>query len=148
MGDTKSIVLDATSTERPQSGKINLRCEFTASSGWEAVAWQHAAEDWGNRRGGFALTGAKRLVFYARGKSGSEEVAFGFGLIELDKRYFDTTKRSLDKVKLTTEWQRFEIPITNLKPTNDLTRIKTGFVWTVASLGHPAVFFLDDIHWE
>jgi hypothetical protein len=28
-----------------------------------AVAWQHPADDWGDRRGGFDLTGAKRLVF-------------------------------------------------------------------------------------
>jgi hypothetical protein len=75
-------------------------------------------------------------------------VTFGFGLIGPDKRYLDTAKRSPDAVKLTTEWQRFEIPITDSKPTADLTRIKTGFVWTVASPGHPVVFFLDDIHWE
>ena len=148
MGDTKSIVLDASSTELPQSGKTNLRCEFNASSGWGAVAWQHPADDWGDQGGGFDLTGAKRLVFYARGKAGGEEVTFGFGLIGQDKRYFDTAKRSLDKVKLTMEWQRFEIPVTDLKPTENLTRVKTGFVWTVASPGHPVVFFLDDIHWE
>ena len=88
------------------------------------------------------------MVFYARGEVGGEEVSFGFGLIRSEKRFFDTAKRSLDKVKLTREWQRFEIPCDNLQPTENLSRIKTGFVWTVASPGHPVVFYLDNIGWE
>lgn len=148
MGDAKSIKLDPASMARPQTGATSLRCEFTAVSGWGGVAWQHPAQDWGDRRGGFDLTGAKRVVFYARGEVGGEEVSFGFGLIRSEKRFFDTAKRSLDKVKLTREWQRFEIPCDNLQPTENLSRIKTGFVWTVASPGHPVVFYLDNIGWE
>jgi hypothetical protein len=30
----------------------------------------------------------------------------------------------------------------------DLTRIKTGFVWTLAGQGAPVVFYLDDIRFE
>jgi hypothetical protein len=112
------------------------------------VVWQHPAQDWGDHRGGFDLTGAKRLVFSARGESGGEEVSFGFGLIGTEKRYFDTAKGSKDKVKLTTEWQQFEIPLDALKSSENLTRIKTGFMWTVASSGRPVVFYLDDVRWE
>lgn len=148
MGDTKSIQLDPACPESPHTGKTSLRCEFGATSGWGAVAWQHPAEDWGNRRGGFNLTGAKRLVFFARGESGGEEVTFSFGLIGREKKYFDTAKRSLEKVKLTKEWQRFELKVDALPPGEDLTRIKTGFVWSVASPGRPVVFYLDDIVWE
>lgn len=148
MGDVKSIKLDLAHPDNPQSGKTNLRCEFSAGSGWGGVAWHHPAQDWGNQRGGFDLTGAKRLVFYARGETGGEEVSFGFGGIGTDKKYFDTARRSLDNVKLTREWRRFEIPLTDLKSPENLTRIKTGFVWTVAGAGRPVVFFLDHIHWE
>ena len=148
MGDAKAIRLDPASTQNPQSGETSLRCEFTASSGWGAVAWQHPAQDWGDQRGGFDLSGARRLIFYARGDSGGEEVSFAFGLIGPEKRYFDTARRSLDKVKLTQEWAQFEIPLADMKSTENLTRIKTGFVWTVASSGKPVVFYLDNIHWE
>lgn len=148
MGDAKSIKLDPMSKTNPKSGSTSLRCEFTANSGWGAVAWQHPAQDWGDQKGGFDLTGAKRLVFHARGDSGGEEVTFGFGLIGPEKKYFDTAKRSLGKVTLTKDWQRFEIKLDDLKSSENLTRIKTGFVWSVASSGQPIVFYLDDIRWE
>lgn len=148
MGDAKSIKLDPLSKTQPKSGETALRCEFAATSGWGAVAWQHPAQDWGDQRGGFDLIGAKRLVFHARGESGGEEVTFSFGLIGPDKKYFDTAKRSLDKVTLTKDWQRFEIKLDDLKNSENLTRIKTGFVWSLASPGRPVVFYLDDIRWE
>lgn len=148
MGDAKSIKLDPASKDRPQSGATSLRCEFSATTGWGGVAWQHPAQDWGDQRGGFNLTGAKKLVFEARGATGGEEVSFGFGLIGKEKRYHDTAKRSLGKVTLTKDWKRYEVPLDDLKAGEDLTRIKTGFVWSVASSGQPIVFFLDNIRWE
>lgn len=148
MGDTGSIQLDPAHTGQPHDGVTCLRCSFQGKTGWGGVAWQSPAQDWGDRAGGFDLTGASRLVFFARGEQGGEDVSFAFGLIGRDKRFFDTAKRSLDHVRLTREWQRFEIPVGELLSGEDLTRIKTGFAWTLASPGRPVVFYLDDIHWE
>jgi Glycosyl hydrolases family 2, TIM barrel domain len=148
MGDTKSIKVDPEHKTLPQAGATCMRCEFTAKTGWGAVAWQHPAQDWGDQRGGFNMTGAKCLVFYARGENGGEEVSFGFGIIGSEKRYYDTAKRSLEKVKLTRDWQRYEIKLDDLKESENLTRIKTGFVWNLASPGTPVVFYLDNIIWE
>lgn len=148
MGDAKAIKMDPASKDQPQSGDTSLRCEFSGSSGWGAVAWQHPAQDWGDQRGGFDLTGAKRLVFYARGELGGEEVTFSFGMIGPEKKFFDTAKRSLDRVKLTREWKQFEISIGDLQSNESLTCIKTGFIWSVASSGQPVVFHLDNIRFE
>ncbi|MFO0817005.1 MAG: glycoside hydrolase family 2 TIM barrel-domain containing protein [Pirellulales bacterium] len=148
MGDAKSIKLDPTHADKPFAGKTSLRCEFAATTGWGAVAWQHPAQDWGDQRGGFDLSGAKRLVFYARGETGEEEVSFSFGMIGPEKKYFDTAKRSLGKVKLTRDWKRYEIRLDDLPTQENLTRIKTGFVWSVASSGQPIIFYLDDVRWE
>lgn len=148
MGDAKSMRVDPAWKSQPQAGKTCMRCEFGAASGWGGVAWQSPTQDWGDQKGGYNLAGAKRLVFHVRGESGEEEVSFGFGLIGPEKRYFDTARRTLDKVRLTREWQRFEIPVSPLKDGESLTRIKTGFVWTVASSGQPIVFYLDGIQWE
>lgn len=148
MGDAKAIQVDPAHADNPHSGKTCMKWAFTASSGWGGVAWQSPEQDWGDQRGGYDLTGAKRLVFYARGESGGEEVSFGFGLITPPKKYFDTALRNKDKVKLTREWQRVEIPLDDLKDGETLRRIKMGFVWTVASSGKPVVFYLDDIRWE
>jgi len=88
------------------------------------------------------------LVFHARGEKGGEEVSFGFGLIGTEKRYFDTAKRSTGKIRLGSDWGKYEINLADLKPNENLTRIKVGFVWTVASTGKPTVFYLDNIQWE
>jgi Glycosyl hydrolases family 2, TIM barrel domain len=144
MGDIKAIQLDPAWTDRPQSGKTCLRCKFNANKGWGGVAWQNPPNDWGDRAGGYDLTRAKKLTFFARGEQGGEIVSFEFGVIRHNKKFADTGEGRLEKVVLGKEWQRYEIPITN----QDLTRIKTGFVWTVASRGQPVVFYLDNILWE
>jgi glycosyl hydrolase family 2 len=144
MGDTKSIRLDPACADRPQSGKTCMRCEFAAGAGWGGVVWQSPPGDWGDRAGGYDLTGAKKLTFWARGEKGGEVVSFQFGIIPRDKKFFDTGKGALDKALLTRDWQRYEIPAAG----QDLTRIKTGFVWTLASPGQPVVFYLDNVRWE
>jgi hypothetical protein len=144
MGDSKAIRLDPACAENPQSGKTCLRCEFGAPQGWGGVVWQSPPGDWGDRGGGYDLTGAKKVTFWARGDQGGEVVSFLFGTIAPPKKFFDTGKGGLEKVALTREWQRYEIPIAG----QDLTRIKTGFVWTLASSGRPLVFYLDNIRWE
>jgi hypothetical protein len=121
-----------------------LRCDFTASKGWGGVVWQSPAQDWGDRAGGFDLTGAKRLTFWAKGAKGGEVIDFKFGVLARDKRFFDTGHGGLEKVSLTQKWQRYEIPLGK----QDLTRIKTGFVWSLASSGEPIKFYLDDVQWE
>ncbi len=144
MGNSKAVKLDPSCTDRPHSGKTCLRAEYQAADGWAGVVWQHPANDWGDRPGGWDLSGAKRLTFWARGAKGGEVVTFEFGLIGKDKRFHDTAKGKLDAVKLTTEWQQFRIDLGGL----DLTRIKTGFVWVVRGTGQPIAFYLDDIAYE
>ena len=48
------------------------------------------------------------------------------------------------EVKLTKEWKEYTVELAG----KDLTRIKTGFVWTLPGQGSPVVFFLDDIRFE
>lgn len=144
MGDTKAIKLDPLCSEQPRSGKTCLRCDFTADKGWGGVVWQSPAQDWGDRAGGFDLTGAKRLTFWAKGGKGGEVIDFKFGILDRNKRFFDTGQGGLEKVTLTKQWKQYEIPLGQ----QDLTRIKTGFVWNLASSGQPITFYLDDVQWE
>lgn len=144
MGDTTSIKLDPLCSEQPRSGKTCLRCDFTANKGWGGVVWQSPAQDWGDRVGGFDLSGAKRLTFWARGEKGGEVIGFKFGILGRDKRFFDTGEGGVERVTLTREWKQHEITIGK----QDLTRIKTGFVWNLASTGAPITFYLDDVQWE
>ena len=41
-------------------------------------------------------------------------------------------------------WKRYTIDLDD----EDLTRIKTPFLWTLGGRGRPLTFYLDDIHFE
>ena len=143
MGETASIKMDPAAKAKPHSGPTALRCEFDKSDGWGAVAWQSPANDWGAAAGGFDLSKAKTLSFWAKGDKGGEKVAFGFGGIGKDQPYFDTAEKSVD-VTLTPQWKRYEIDLSGA----DLSRIKSGFKWALAGQGKPVVFWLDDVKYE
>lgn len=141
MGDAGAIAIDPAWAADPKAGKKGLRCAFNAPQGWGGVVWQNPE---GDRAGGFDLSGAQRLSFWARGEKGGEVVSFSFGLIAAPKRFTDSATGSLEGVVLTDGWRRYEIPCEGL----DLRRIKTGFAWTLAASGEPVVFYLDEVRWE
>ena len=45
---------------------------------------------------------------------------------------------------LTTQWTRYEFNAQG----SDLSRVVSGFYWTLAGQGKPVVFYLDDVRWE
>lgn len=144
MGNTAAIKLDPNSTDSPRAGAHCLRVDYTAKDNWGGVVWQFPANDWGDAPGGFNITGAKSVSFWARGARGGEVVSFAAGLIDAEKHYPDTAKSKLPDVKLTTEWKRYSIDLTN----HDLTRLISGFLWTLGGQGQPVTFYLDDIRIE
>lgn len=144
MGNTGSIQADDGCTNNPHSGATCLRFAYAAPAQWGGVVWQDPLNDWGDVPGGWNLTGAKKLSFWARGDKGGEIVSFKFGILGPDKKYSDSATGESTDLKLTTEWKVYTIDLTG----KDLTRVKTGFVWTLSGQGHPVVFFLDDIRFE
>ncbi len=144
MGNAGAIKMDPQWADNPHSGRTCLQVNYTASDAWGGVVWQSPANDWGDLPGGWDLTGAKNLTFWARGAKGGETVSFLFGLLGKDKKYPDSGTGKLDRAVLSTAWKRYTIDLTGV----DLSRIKTGFVWTLASTGQPVTFYLDDIRYE
>ena len=144
MGNNGAIKMTADSEENPHSGAACLKVEYTASDNWGGVVWQSPAGDWGDAPGGWNLSGARKLTFWARGAKGGEVVSFSFGLLAKDKKFFDTAANQIKDVRLTDEWNQYTIYLKG----QDLSRIKTGFAWVVAGQGQPVTFYLDDIRWE
>ena len=142
MGNAPAIAMEA-STDTPHSGKNSLKVQYTASDNWGGVVWQSPANDWGEAPGGWNLDGARKLTFWARGAKGGEKVTFGFGLIDRDKKYYDTALGKTE-VTLSPDWKEYQINLTD----KDLSRIKTGFYWTAAATGAPFSFYLDDVKYE
>jgi hypothetical protein len=144
MGNLKAVKMDEAWAQNPHSGKTSARFEYGAAADWAGVVWQNPGNDWGDLPGGWNLTGAKRLLFWARGDKGGEVLAFQFGLLGRDKKFFDTAQGKVENVRLTTEWKEYSIDLTG----KDLKRVKTGFAWVVAGQGAPVVFYLDDVRFE
>ncbi|HYH65097.1 MAG TPA: glycoside hydrolase family 2 TIM barrel-domain containing protein [Urbifossiella sp.] len=145
MGATKSLKLDERCETRPHGGKTCIRVDYAAPDGWAGVAWQHPADDWGDKPCGWDLTGAKRLSVWMRGETGDETVTIEFGILGREKRFPDTAKVSRADVRLSTEWREYTLDV----PANaDMTRIKTGFVFTLRGAGKPTTFFIDDCQFQ
>lgn len=144
MGNTGAIKMELGSTDDPHSGATCLRVEYNATDQWGGVLWQSPANDWdGKLPGGLDLSGAKELEFWARGANGGEVVNFVLGVIDGNAPYRDTYKGELPEVKLTNKWQRYSIPLTG----QDLSRIKTGFGWSLPGQSNPVVFYLDNVRY-
>ncbi len=144
MGNFEKLEMNMESKEYPHSGETAIKVNYRAYDNWVGVAWQNPSNDWGEKPGGFNLSGATKLTFWARGDRGGEVVTFGIGILKDDNEYFDTAFAELKDQKLSNEWKKYTI---NLRG-NDLTRIKTPFVFTLGSPGLPVTFYLDDIQFE
>jgi len=144
MGQMADLSLDPGSTDQPKVGATCLKVEFRASDGWVGCAWQSPANNWGTVNGGWNLTGAKRLTFWARSAVAGQKVNFGVGLLGTDVKFPDSAKAETGDVVLTTQWKKYTIPFLG----KDLKRILTGFVFFTAAQGGPVKFYLDDIRFE
>lgn len=142
MGNTQAIQLVPDHKAKAKTGNACLQVQYNAAQDWSGVLWQSPEQDWeGKLPGGLDLTGAKALEFWARGENGGEVVNFQVGGIEGDQPYVDTARANLPEVRLTSEWKKYRIDLTG----KDLSRIKTGFGYSLAGQGKPVVFYLDQI---
>ncbi|MCX5698177.1 MAG: hypothetical protein NTX01_00540, partial [Candidatus Omnitrophica bacterium] len=70
MGDYGDIKMNDLSADNPHGGTTNIQFVYSAkksqSLGWAGVYWQNPANNWGNKKGGFDLTGMAKLTFWAR----------------------------------------------------------------------------------
>lgn len=144
MGNTKAMKLDEENKTNPHSGTTCLKFDFTASDGWGGIVWQSPASDWGDKPGGWDLSGAKSLSFWARGEKGGEVASFQIGILGSDKKFSDSANAKLDNVVLTNEWKQYRLDLS----AKNLSRIKTGFVINVANPGKPLTIYVDDISYE
>jgi hypothetical protein len=144
MGNTKALKYDERWTTNPHSGNTCLRIDYTAADQWAAIAWQNPESNFGDKPGGWNLTGAKHLSVWLRGETGAEVIGIGLGMIGSDKKFSDSANVKLDKIKLSTEWREFRLSVED----KDMSRIITGLVFSVAGSGRPMTIYLDDCKYE
>ncbi|MBI4432906.1 MAG: hypothetical protein HY592_05450, partial [Candidatus Omnitrophica bacterium] len=78
MGDYGDIKVNDSAMDNPHGGSTALKVTYTnaATQGarWAGIYWQNPPNNWGTRPGGYDLTGAKKLTFWARGEKGGERI--------------------------------------------------------------------------
>ncbi|RKX90882.1 MAG: hypothetical protein DRP84_12450 [Spirochaetes bacterium] len=149
MGDYSAIRLNDNCKEDPYKGKTCMKWtysgEATEGASWAGVFWQNPPNNWGKIKGGYDLTGAKKLTFWARGEKGGEIVEFKVGGITGD--YSDTTEVTTGPISLTKDWKQYTIDLSD----EDLSYISGGFCWVASALDVPEggiTFYLDEIVYE
>ncbi len=149
MGDYGDIKMDEASFENPHSGTTCIKFTYTAQASqgarWAGVYWQNPANNWGDRKGGFDLTGATKLTFWVRGEKGDERIE-EFKIGGISGQYSDSDVAGIGPVMLTKEWKQYEIDLTG----KDLSYISGGFCWATNMDVNPegCTFYLDDIRYE
>jgi exo-beta-1,3-glucanase (GH17 family) len=146
-------------SENPHSGQTSIKISYNASQrGWAGTYWVHPAENIGDLPGGFDLTDANRLTFWARSDTPNARVKFLLGGVGYDTDFSgtaDCTKKLYDYADslcppivqeeiLSTAWQKYTIDLHQL-PKRDLSRVIGGFGWIS---NQPLTFYLDDIQYE
>lgn len=149
MGDYGDMKFNDKYMTLPHSGTTSVQIIYsnaaTQGARWAGIYWQNPPNNWGTRPGGYDLTGAKKLTFWARGEKGGErleEVKMG----GITGEYADSDVAGIGPIVLTTDWQQFTIDLDG----KDLSSISGGFCWATNLDVNPegATFYFDDIRYE
>lgn len=151
MGDCSDLNFIDNWKKNPKYGRTCIKIKYSAKKiqhlGWAGIYWQNPVFNWGYYNdifGGYDLTGAEKLYFYARGKKGEEVVGFKIGGIRGDNP--DSTTGSMTIwLTLTKKWKLYEIDIAGL----DLSYIIGGFCIIFSSDKTPngCTIYLDEIYY-
>jgi hypothetical protein len=149
MGDFGDIKLNLANTEAPRSGntciKITYSAKMTQGAGWAGIYWQQPANNWGDKKGGYDLTGATKLTFWARGAAGGEKLA-EVKMGGITGEFPDSDSSAIGPIELSKEWQKFTIDLKD----KDLSHVIGGFCFALSKDDNPngATFFFDDVIYE
>ena len=143
MGNYEAIAVDVQQGEEVYAGETALRISYQATSDWYGLGFVDPPNDWGEILGGYDLTGAKTLRFWAKASYDNLRLKIGLGLLEEDRTYYDTDKK-MEEITLTREWQEYTIPLKRL----DLRCIRSGLVLFASGEGLQHQIYLDEVRYE
>lgn len=148
MGDYGDIQINENIQKNPKDGKSCFRIIYNAqgaqSQQWAGIFWQNPANNWGEKKGGYDVSKAKKLTIWARGKDDGETVEFKMGGIK--GKYADTGTETSGVVKLTKGWKQYSIDLEDVLA----TYISGGFcvVFTKAANPKGCTFYIDEVRYE
>lgn len=149
IGDYNDINMDEGFIASLHSGYTSIQFSYSAKKshgqGWAGIYWQHPANNWGSKMGGFNLAGMTKLTFWAKGAKGGEIIQ-KFMVGGIKGVYPDSTLVEFGPVELTDTWKQYTINLVG----KDISYINGGFGWvtTAGQNANGCTFYLDDIKFE
>ncbi len=149
MGDYGDLKINDADTTDPADGKTAIKWTYSGQAkqgaNWSGAFWQHPANNWGDKMGGFDLTGYKRLTFWAKGLKGGERIA-EFKVGGITGEHGDSDSMSIGPVELTKEWKKYTIDLAD----RNMSHIIGGFCWSASRDDNPdgLTLMLDEIRFE
>ena len=150
MPNGKCLKFQGSWRENCFSGSTCLKIDFDVECSredqrWGGIYWLNPPNNWGSRKGGYNLTGAEQLTFWAKGSRGGEQIEeFKVGGIE--GNYPDSDVAVIGPVILSSEWKKYAIDLRG----KDLSYISGGFAWSANEEMNSGScsFFIDEIRFE
>lgn len=149
MGDYGDLKVNIAWKEGAHSGKSCIKITYTAKmtqgAGWTGTYWQQPSNNWGDKKGGFNLTGASKLTFWAKGDKGGEKIS-EFKMGGITGEYPDSDSQAIGPIELSNQWQKYTIDLKG----KDLSNVIGGFCWSASKDDNPNGFtiFIDDVMYE
>ncbi|MEL7249197.1 MAG: glycoside hydrolase family 2 TIM barrel-domain containing protein [Bacteroidota bacterium] len=143
MGNMGAIKVNTRNTVHAKNGEASLQITYEAPQDWYGLGLVDPADDWGEKLGGYDLTGASTFSFWARASSSKVRATIGFGLIGDDQPFPDTARQSME-IQLSTRWQQYSIDLSGL----DLSCIRSGLVIYSGGTGSAHKIYFDDVVFE
>ncbi|OGX22104.1 MAG: hypothetical protein A2Y03_08945 [Omnitrophica WOR_2 bacterium GWF2_38_59] len=112
---------------------------------WAGIYWLNPPNNWGQRKGGYNLTGAQKLSFWAKGENGGEQIQ-EITIGGITGNYPDSDIAVIGPIILTKEWKEYTVDLRG----KDLSYISGGFSWTTSAdvNSQSCIFYLDEIKFE
>ncbi|NCC50683.1 MAG: hypothetical protein EOM20_05645 [Spartobacteria bacterium] len=146
MGDSEDLRVAGSYSSTRTEGFPVMRVQYAAKgkNGWTGAVWQNPANNWGTFDGGYNLSKAKTLAFWAKGEKGGEIVEFTVG--GAASNFPDSDTISTGPVVLNEEWTEYTLPLDAYQT----FYIATGFGLVLKQDQNPygCVFYLDEIRYE
>lgn len=148
MGDYGDLKLNDGYTQDCIDGKTCIQWIYSAKgtqgANWAGAFWQNPPNNWGEKPGGYDLTGFKRLTFWAKSPDAAKIAEFKVGGI--NGEHGDSDSQSIGPIELTKDWKKYTIDLDG----KDLKHIIGGFCFSASKDDNPNGYtlYLDEIRFE
>src|SRR3990167_5165471 len=126
MGDYGDLKLDTGWKDNPYIGDTCIKITYSGKGAqgarWAGIYWQNPENNWGTIDGGFDLSNALKVTFWARGEKGGERIE-EFKTGGIMGEFSDSDITAIGPIILTKDWQQYSIDLKE----KDLSYISGGF---------------------